>query len=140
MQYARVLRSFVAAGTVRGVDETVYDRVGGEKFFRDLVDGFYDGVETDETLRPMYPEDLEPGKEHLALFLAQYWGGPPVYTETRGHPRLRMRHSPYVITKRARDAWLRHMLAALEKMEISDEDRAEMVAYLDLAAHQLRNR
>ena len=126
--------------TVCAVDETLFDRVGGIEFFVDLVNRFYEGVESDESLRPMYPEDLEPGKEHLALFLAQYWGGPPLYQETRGHPRLRMRHAPFVITKRARDAWLLHMNAALAAMTIGDEDRDEFAAYLDMAAHQLRNR
>ena len=43
------------------------------------------------------------------MFLAQYWGGPPTYSEERGHPRLRMRHAPFVIGTLERDAWLRHM-------------------------------
>jgi hemoglobin len=123
-----------------GQAETLYDRVGGESFFLTLVDRFYEGVETDELLRPMYPEDLKPGKDHLASFLAQYWGGPPRYAETRGHPRLRMRHAPYAITKRARDAWLAHMSAAVDQMTMGDQDRAELLEYLDFAAHQLRNR
>ncbi len=122
------------------MDETLYDRVGGMPFFVTLVEHFYDGVETDEILRPMYPEDLEPGKVHLATFLAQYWGGPALYQEIRGHPRLRMRHAPYVITKRARDAWITHMKAAVGSMDMGDEDRADLVGYLDMAAHQLRNR
>jgi len=53
---------------------SVYDHVGGMPFFVTLVDRFYDGVEADDTIRPLYPEDLEPGKQALALFLAQYWG------------------------------------------------------------------
>jgi len=122
------------------VDETLYDRVGGLSFFTELVERFYEGVETDALLRPMYPEDLTESKESLALFLAQYWGGPPLYQERRGHPRLRMRHAPFVITKRARDAWLVHMNAALVAAEIGEEDRGELAAYLDMAAHQLRNR
>jgi len=122
------------------MEETLFDRVGGEVFFVTLVDRFYEGVETDQILRPMYPEDLAPGKEHLSLFLAQYWGGPPRYLESRGHPRLRMRHDPYVITKRARDAWLQHMNAAVALMEMEERDRSELLAYLDMAAHQLRNR
>jgi hemoglobin len=88
----------------------------------------------------MYPEDLAPGKEHLANFLIQYWGGPSTYEETRGHPRLRMRHAPYTITKRARDAWLLHMRAAVDSMDMDDLDRGELLGYLDFAAHSLRNR
>lgn len=122
------------------MEETLYDRVGGMDFFRELVRRFYEGVASDEVLRPMYPDDLEPGIEHLALFFGQYWGGPPDYMELRGHPRLKMRHAPYKITKRARDAWLEHMLAAVDQMEMGPGDRAELVAYLDMAARSLRNR
>ena len=122
------------------MDETLYERVGGDEFFVSLVERFYQGVETDELLRPMYPDDLEPGKVALANFLIQYWGGPTTYAETRGHPRLRMRHAPYKITKRARDAWLLHMRAAVDSLEMDDFDRGELLAYLDMAAHQLRNR
>jgi len=136
---------FDGPGTVGGMDDaaegTLYDRVGGLPFFLELVGRFYEGVADDELLRPMYPEeDHGPAIERLALFLAQYWGGPPTYSELRGHPRLRMRHDPYKITKRARDAWLRLMLAAVDEMEMDPTDRADLVAYLDLAAHQLRNR
>lgn len=110
------------------------------EFFMTLVERFYDGVVTDELLLPMYPEDLGPSKNHLAWFLAQYWGGPATYAENRGHPRLRMRHDPYVINKRARDAWLLHMKAALDSMTLDAADREELWAYLDMAAHNLRNR
>ncbi len=122
-------------------NETLYDRVGGRAFFERLVDAFYEGVIGDETLRPMYPEDLSDSREHLVLFLVQYWGGPKEYAERRGHPRLRMRHAPFRITKRARDAWLGHMNAAVNVTggELSSADRAELEAYFDMAAHQLRN-
>ena len=92
---------------------TVHALVGSE-FFVDLVDRFYDGVADDPLLRPMYPADLAGAKERLALFLVQYWGGPPTYSERRGHPRLRMRHQPYRVDTAARDAWLGHMTAAVE--------------------------
>jgi hemoglobin len=73
----------------------------------------------------------------------QYWGGPPTYNEQRGHPRLRMRHAPFVIGPAERDAWLRHMHAALDQMaadgRISGPDAEELGAYLDMAARQLVN-
>ena len=59
-------------------EQSLYYRVGGGEFFTDLVDRFYLRVITDEMLRPMYPEDLNPGKANLAAFLVQYWGGPSV--------------------------------------------------------------
>ena len=71
-----------------------YDEVGGHETFVRLVDAFYRGVADDPVLKPMYPEDdLGPAAERLTLFLEQYWGGPGTYSETRGHPRLRMRHA-----------------------------------------------
>ena len=96
--------------------DALYERVGGEAFFVDLVDRFYLGVAGDPLLRPLYPDDLHESSRHLALFLMQYWGGPATYGEERGHPRLRMRHAPFVIGPAERDAWLRHMLAALSEL------------------------
>jgi hemoglobin len=90
-------------------ESTLYERVGGQAFFDALVEAFYEHVQADEILIAMYPEELTDSKVHLSLFLAQYWGGPPTYSELRGHPRLRMRHAPFRITKRARDAWLAAM-------------------------------
>jgi hemoglobin len=95
-------------------DATVFDAVGGRPFFEELVDGFYTGVSADPLLRPMYPEDLTESRRHLAGFLTQYWGGPSTYSDERGHPRLRMRHAPFVIGEAERDAWLRHMLQSLD--------------------------
>src|SRR5437762_297594 len=94
--------------------KTVYEQIGGDETFRRLVDAFYARVERDPILRPLFPESLEDGKENQFLFLTQYWGGPPRYAEQRGHPRLRMRHSPFAIGQRERDAWVGHMLAAID--------------------------
>ena len=96
----------------------VHDAVGGEVFFVDLVERFYQGVAADLLLRPLYPADLTESKRHLAMFLQQYWGGPGTYSEERGHPRLRMRHVPFVISEAERDAWLRHMHAALHAIVV----------------------
>jgi hemoglobin len=123
--------------------DALFDRVGGESFFVDLVDRFYLGVAGDPLLRPLYPDDLAESAQHLALFLMQYWGGPPTYNEQRGHPRLRMRHAPFVIGPGERDAWLRHMLAALDELQgagrIGQSDAEELRAYLEMAARQLVN-
>lgn len=120
---------------------TLFDRVGGQPFFDDLVDHFYEGVASDPTLRPMYAGSLEAARHHLALFLAQYWGGPRLYEVERGHPRLRMRHAPFPITREARLSWLTHMDAALTALadRISPEDRDELSAYLHTSARQLQN-
>jgi hemoglobin len=118
---------------------TVYELVGEEKF-RALVDAFYRGVEQDPVLRPMYPEDLTDAREHLVLFLIQFFGGPRAYDEKRGHPRLRMRHFPFTIGERERDAWLRHMLAAVEEAGIPDPAREMMTNYFLNTAEFLINR
>ncbi len=120
---------------------TMFEQVGGEDFFVRLVDAFYVGVESDELLRPMYPEDLTDAKRHFALFLIQYWGGPRTYEIERGHPRLRMRHVPFAITKRARDAWMTAMTSALDSVrsELTDQQYTEFYEYFDMAAKQLRN-
>ncbi len=123
--------------------DALYDRVKGETFFVDLIDRFYLGVAGDPLLRPLYPDDLSEASRHLALFLAQYWGGPTTYSDERGHPRLRMRHAPFVIGLPEREAWLRHMLSALSGLEqeqrISAEDAAAFREYLEMAATSLVN-
>jgi len=120
--------------------DNFYESVGGHETFVHLVDVFYDGVAQDEILRPMYPEeDLGPAKERLLLFLEQYWGGPKTYGETRGHPRLRMRHMPFRVSPAARDAWLRHMRAAVDSLELAPLHEATLWDYLDRAAHSMVN-
>jgi hemoglobin len=123
------------------VEATFFDQVGGHAFFQRLVSNFYDEVEKDELLRPMYPEDLAESKRHFEMFLEQYWGGPRTYSEERGHPRLRMRHVPFRINRAARDAWLAAMSVALEKERqgLSEEQFDELHEYFDMAAHQMRN-
>lgn len=118
---------------------TVYEAVGGSEWFVALVDRFYAGVETDLLLRPLYPNDLTNSRDHLAKFLQQYWGGPSTYSEERGHPRLRMRHARFVITDAERDAWLRHMIAALEECEPPPDIEQQMIEYFTMAATHLIN-
>jgi hemoglobin len=122
---------------------TLYDEVGGEPTFRRLVDLFYNEVETDPVLRPLYEEeDLGPGgaaRDRLALFLMQYWGGPTTYSDNRGHPRLRMRHAGWRITSRERDAWLSHMLRAVVALNLPEAARDQLADYLMGAAHSLVN-
>jgi hemoglobin len=118
---------------------TLYERVGGEPFFIELVARFYAGVAADPVLRPLYPADLGPPSRHLALFLAQYWGGPRTYSEERGHPRLRMRHVPFRIGQPERAAWLRSMRAAVESSSASPADAQALVDYFETAATSLIN-
>lgn len=117
-----------------------YQQVGGAETFALLVERFYAGVATDELLRPMYPEeDLGPAAERLRLFLEQYWGGPSTYSETRGHPRLRMRHAPFAVGPAARDRWLVHMRAAVDSLGLAPIHQAALWDYLERAAHSMVN-
>ncbi|MBX0330802.1 globin [Oscillochloris sp. ZM17-4] len=118
---------------------SVYEHVGGAETFRRLVDYFYAQVERDPLLRPLFPDDLGPGKEYQYLFLMQYFGGPGEYGQIRGHPRLRMRHAPFVIGQAARDAWLGHMLAAVDAVGITEPARSMMRSYFESAATAMMN-
>jgi hemoglobin len=125
-------------------ETTPYALMGGAEFFEALVRHFYEGVASDPVLRPMYPEgDLEPAERRLRLFLTQYWGGPTTYSDERGHPRLRMRHNPYVIDDDARDRWLDHMRAALDttmaEQELDPSWEQELWRYLVGAAIAMVN-
>ena len=73
------------------------------------------------------------------MFLEQYFGGPTTYSEERGHPRLRMRHAPYAVTLDMRDRWMRHMLAAIDTLELPEAQDEQMRDYFLRAAHLLVN-
>lgn len=120
--------------------QSLYDRVGGMPFFVALAARFYEGVRADPVLNVLYPEaELDAAEDRLKLFLAQYWGGPTTYSEARGHPRLRMRHAPFVIGAAQRDAWLRHMTAAVEESDAGEADKDELHAYFAMAAQHMVN-
>jgi hemoglobin len=119
---------------------TFYDQIGGAEVIRRIVHGFYQGVAADPFLRAMYPEeDLGPAEERFFLFLTQYWGGPTTYSETRGHPRLRMRHAPYAVTPEARDHWLTAFRAALDEVALPPEQDAQFWEYVVHAADFMVN-
>lgn len=120
-------------------ERTIYELVGGEDTFRRLVDAFYARVEADPELRPMFPADMEEGKRAQFLFLSQFFGGPTTYSEERGHPRLRMRHAPFMIDRTAREHWLSHMLAALDEVGIEEPIRSTMTDYFERASTHMIN-
>ena len=124
---------------------SIYERLGGEQFFIELVKGFYRRVQLDPILRPMYPEELAPAERRLHLFLMQYFGGPTTYDQERGHPRLRLRHMGFAIDQQARDIWLGHMFASLDELlttrdlPISKDDEQALRDYLQDTAQFLVN-
>jgi len=92
----------------------IFSALNNDAPYYQLVEHFYQGVETDSVLRPLYPQDLTEPKKHLALFLVQRTGGPSTYSNERGHPRMRARHMPFRIGMPERDAWLKNMKQALD--------------------------
>jgi hemoglobin len=119
---------------------TFYDEIGGMETISAIVTRFYEGVAGDELLRPMYPEaDLGPAAERFTLFLAQYWGGPTTYSDTRGHPRLRMRHAPFPVTPTAAQHWLRHFRAGLDAAALTPEQDERFWDYVTHAAQFMVN-
>lgn len=120
---------------------TLYEAVGGMPFFTRLVDAFYDRVARDQDLLALYPErdDLSGARTRLRLFLAQYWGGPDTYSQLRGHPRLRMRHVPFVIDADARDRWLAAMSGAIDEIGPPVPVATALRDYFTMAAEAMRN-
>jgi hemoglobin len=118
---------------------TIYDLAGGDAPFRRMVDLFYEQIARDPLLRPLFPDDLEPGKERQFLFITQYFGGPARYNALRGHPRLRMRHAPFVVGPVERDAWVAHMLAAIDAVGFGEQVRAALRDYFERTATFLIN-
>ncbi|MEO7146844.1 MAG: globin [Terrimesophilobacter sp.] len=131
------LRSSETGPAVQG---ELFEQIGGSATFDLLVTRFYDGVQFDPVLWPLYPQhDLAGAIHRLSSFLQQYWGGPTTYSDERGHPRLRMRHVAFKVNPDARDRWLGHMREALDTLELPPLHDATLWGYLDRAAHSLVN-
>ena len=117
-----------------------FELAGGEEAFFRLVKRFYEGVDKDPVLRPLYPEDLSEAERNTALFLIQFCGGPATYSAGRGHPRLRMRHYPFAIGQKERDAWVLHMGRAVDSEIAHDGVRAYLHQYFEKTATFLINK
>ena len=119
---------------------TFYDAVGGEPAFRRITGRFFELVPQDDVLAAVYPlDDLAGAEERLRLFLVQYWGGPTTYSDARGHPRLRMRHAPFRIGPRERDAWLAAMRVAVDEAGLEPTLREALWTYLESTATHMIN-
>jgi len=124
-------------------DDTLYARVGGDAWFVTLTTAFYAAVADDPILRPLYPsdpDDLETARDRLCGFLIQYWGGPADYSARRGHPRLMPRHRVFPIGMPEREAWYRHMAAAVKAGGLNDGDELTVLRYFAATSLQLVNR
>jgi hemoglobin len=120
-------------------EHDVYAAIGEEGFAR-LVAAFYARVPQDPILGEIYKgRNLVAAEQRLRNFLIYRFGGPTRYLEERGHPRLRMRHAPFVIDGAARDRWMEVMTAALEESMFASEVHSVLLAYLGPAAAAMIN-
>ena len=100
---------------------SLYELIGGETGLKSLVERFYDLMDSSleaEKVRSLHPKSLKQSREKLFMFLSGWSGGPQLYIERFGHPRLRMRHMPFTIGTAERDQWLWCMNKALEESQI----------------------
>lgn len=119
--------------------DSVYLRLGGAAGVRALVQRFYalmDELPEAHGVRRLHPDSLAGSEDSLFKFLSGWFGGPPLYTQERGHPRLRMRHRPYAIGTMERDEWLMCMRQALDEQVADEALRAGVLrAFSEMAAH-----
>ena len=121
---------------------TLYERMGGEAKVRELVRRFYaymDELSEAKVIRDMHAPDLQSAEDKLFMFLSGWMGGPPLYIEKYGHPRLRMRHMNFVIDASARDQWMLCMRHALDDVVKENGLRDELYKALYDVADFMRN-
>jgi hemoglobin len=124
-------------------DTPPYELLGGEAAVRRLVNRFYDLMdETPElyVIRKLHSQDLAGSREKLFMFLSGWLGGPQLYVERHGHPRLRARHLPFSIGVAERDAWIACMKQAMADCEIEEGMREWLLNSLFGTADWMRNR
>ncbi len=121
-------------------EHEVYAAIGREGFER-LIAAFYKQIPHDDILGPMYRgRDLSGAEERLRGFLIYRFGGPQTYIEERGHPRLRMRHAPFVVDQAARDRWMQLMRAALLETNLPADASAVLLRFFESTASAMVNR
>jgi len=120
--------------------KTVYEMIGGAQTVRSLVEAFYPKVEAHPDLKDLFPEDIRPVMEKQYLFLTQFFGGPPLYSQEHGHPMLRARHMPFEIDERRARAWLQCMAEALTEIGLAPEVRDQVWQRLSQTAAHMINR
>ena len=124
------------------VRPSLFDQIGGEPVIAQLVEVFYqqmDILPAAATIRAMHASDLSSIREVLRNYLGEWLGGPKIYSAAHGHPRLRMRHTPFKIGDAERDAWLQCMTNALEQTVTDAKIRQEIYGGLSKLADWMRN-
>lgn len=122
---------------------SLYDLIGGETALRQLVDRFYDAMDSApeaSKVRAIHPADLSLSRDKLFMFLSGWSGGPPLYVQTHGHPRLRQRHMPFPIGKAERDEWLWCMDKALHEGQFDEQLIEHLKGKFTEIANSMQNR
>lgn len=122
--------------------QTLYDVIGGEARVREMVERFYDLMELEPEfagIRALHPASMEGSREKLFMFLSGSMGGPDLFVEQYGHPRLRARHLPFAIGSGERDQWLRAMAWAMEDIGIDEALRLRLMESFYQTADWMRN-
>lgn len=121
---------------------TAFEALGSEAGLRSLVDRFYDAMDARPdaaVIRAMHPEDLAESRRKLWMFLVGRLGGPPLYEQERGHPRLRARHLPFAVDADAARAWMACMDEALAEVVADEALRGELRRFFAQVADHMRN-
>ena len=122
--------------------QTHYERLGGDRIVRQLVDQFYDLMDSQPEyfgIRKLHPQDLNHSRQKLYMFLSGWLGGPPLYVEAYGHPMLRARHLPFAIGEAERDQWLACMQQAMQTLGITPSLYQELTQAFAKTADHMRN-
>lgn len=118
---------------------TLYDHLGDDNLMK-LVTHFYDLVQKNSILSPLFKDDFDRIRDKQFCFLSQFLGGPPRYNEKYGHPRMRMRHLPHPIDEKAKEEWLKCMKEAIQTLEISDDLKTALYNCFPAVAQHMVNR
>ncbi len=121
---------------------SIYEQIGGEATLRKITRKFYEimhRMPEAQGIRKMHPENLAGSEEKLFMFLSGWLGGPNLFIERFGHPKMRARHLPFKIGKSERDQWMLCMVHAFDEVKIEEPYRSELLhSLLNLADH-MRN-
>lgn len=122
------------------MQQTPYELLGGDEMLTKLVDAFYPKVYSDPRLAPLFKGDMQVIKNKQRMFLTQFLGGPPLYSEAYGHPMMRARHLPFEITPSRAEAWLECMRKAMDEIGLEGELRDYFYERLRMTAYHMVDR
>lgn len=121
------------------VDQTPYDAIGGEVTIRKLVANFYPRVAKDPLLSPIFPPDLALTEKKQFMFLTQFLGGETLYSNEYGHPMMRARHTPFQVTPKRAERWLKLMKESMDAIGLEGVAREYLWERLTQVADHMIN-